>query len=112
MVKAVDSRPQDSVSELVSEGEPYHAMDIDSVLKALNSGRNGLTEKEARERLEKYGHNTLAERKRATTLQILLAQFKDFFVLLLLEPSLISALLVANETVARFSKTFPCYVLW
>jgi Ca2+-transporting ATPase len=68
-------------------------MDIDSVLKALNSGRNGLTEKEARDRLAKYGYNTLAERKRVTTLQILLAQFKDFFVLLLLGASLISALL-------------------
>ena len=68
-------------------------MDVDSVLKALNSRRNGLTEKETRDRLAEYGYNTLAERKRVTTLQIFLAQFKDFFVLLLLGASLISALL-------------------
>ena len=92
MVKVV-SGSENSVQELVFEGEPYHAMDVDSVLKALNSRRDGLTEKETRDRLAKYGYNTLAERKRTTTLQIFLAQFKDFFVLLLLGASLISALL-------------------
>jgi Ca2+-transporting ATPase len=83
--------------ELLSEQamlvEPYHAMDVDSVLQAFNTGRSGLTEVEARDRLEKYGYNTLAERRRVTALQIFLGQFKDIFVLMLLGASLISALL-------------------
>jgi len=93
MVKTVDTEPQTSIVESRSEAEPYHAMDIDSVLQSLNTGRKGLTVKEARDRLAKHGYNALAERKRVTTLQIFLAQFKDFFVLLLLGASLISALL-------------------
>jgi len=73
--------------------EPYHAMDVDSVLQALNTRRSGLTEVEARDRLARYGYNTLAERKRVTALQIFLSQFKDIFVLMLLGASLISAFL-------------------
>ena len=73
--------------------EPYHAMDVNAVLHALDTRRSGLTEVEARDRLAKYGYNTLAERKRVTALQILLDQFKDIFVLMLLGASLISAFL-------------------
>ena len=38
MVKVADSGPQGSVSELVLDAEPYHAMDVDSVLKTLMAG--------------------------------------------------------------------------
>jgi Ca2+-transporting ATPase len=86
----------ESVDETCSP-EPYHAMDVDFTLQTLETSRKGLPEKEAHDRLVKYGYNTLAERKKVSTLQIFLDQFKDFFILLLLGASLISALL--GETV-------------
>jgi len=89
----VGQRTQSSTMELVPEAEPYHAIGVESVLDALETGRDGLTEEEAGDRLAEYGYNTLAERRRATTIHIFLDQFKDFFVLLLLGASLISALL-------------------
>lgn len=68
-------------------------MDVDTVLHELDTRRSGLTETEARDRLAKYGYNTLAERKKVTPFQILLGQFKDVFVLMLLGASLISGFL-------------------
>ena len=93
MVKRVNPESRTGAAESACEVEPYHAMDTDSALQALETDRKGLSEREARDRLVKYGYNLLAERKRVSTLQIFLDQFKDFFILLLLGASLISALL-------------------
>ena len=63
-------------------------------LKSFN-GENtlytGLSEKEAKKRLEKYGPNTLSEKKKISALKILLEQFGDFMVLILIACTLISA---------------------
>jgi Ca2+-transporting ATPase len=50
-----------------------------------------LTSQEAQERLKKYGHNELRETKRRTPLQMLLDEFKDVFILLLVVAALFSA---------------------
>jgi P-type Ca2+ transporter type 2C len=63
-------------------------------LKNLNNESKvftGLSEKEAKRKLEKYGPNTLSERKRISVLKILLEQFSDFMVLILIACTLISA---------------------
>lgn len=65
-----------------------------ALLKNLNSESKvftGLSEKEAKRKLEKYGPNTLSERKRISALKILLEQFSDFMVLILIACTLISA---------------------
>ncbi len=63
-------------------------------LKSFN-GENtlytGLSEKEAKKKLEKYGSNTLSEKKKISALKILLEQFGDFMVLILIACTLISA---------------------
>ncbi len=53
----------------------------------------GLTSKEANRRLEQVGENTLQEKHKVSPLVILLNQFKDFMVLVLLAATLISGLL-------------------
>ncbi len=54
---------------------------------------NGLSVEEAAKRLKEFGLNELKEKPRASPLQMLIEQFKDFVVLLLLFATLISALL-------------------
>ena len=71
-----------------------HAVDIDKLITALNTSlENGLTEEEAKFRLEKYGLNELTETKKISPWQILLNQFKDFLVYLLLFAIAISVII-------------------
>ncbi|MCX7921164.1 MAG: calcium-translocating P-type ATPase, SERCA-type [Clostridia bacterium] len=51
----------------------------------------GLSEKEAKQKYEKHGPNVLAERKKISAFKILIEQFSDFMVLILLASTLISA---------------------
>ena len=61
-----------------------HCLDVDIVAKKLETSiERGLTEDEAKIRLEKYGTNELIQYKRVTALQILANQFKDFLIYLL-----------------------------
>lgn len=51
----------------------------------------GLTEKEAGERLEKYGRNELQETEKETLLQMFFRQFNQFIVLLLIGAAIVAA---------------------
>jgi Ca2+-transporting ATPase len=67
-----------------SEELDVHALEIKEVAKKLDTSlENGLTEKEAQERLEKYGPNEIKETKRVTAWEIFFSQFKDFLIYLL-----------------------------
>ncbi|MDP4092370.1 MAG: calcium-translocating P-type ATPase, SERCA-type [Bacillota bacterium] len=52
---------------------------------------NGLSVKEARNKLEQYGMNTISEKKKISALRILFGQFSDFMVIILLACTVISA---------------------
>ncbi len=65
-------------------------MEVDEVLRALQSDLKGLSEEEVKLRLGKFGYNELQERKRVTPLQIFLGQFRDIFVIMLLIATAIS----------------------
>ena len=65
---------------------------LDEVLAALNTDpRLGLSQAEARARLEKYGRNELTAEKPVPAWRKFLAQFQDVLVILLLVATLISA---------------------
>ncbi|MEM2130853.1 MAG: cation-transporting P-type ATPase, partial [Candidatus Bathyarchaeia archaeon] len=70
--------------------ENWHALPIDEVLKKLGTSKDGLTEQEAKARLEQYGFNELKERKRRTPIQMFLDEFKDVFILLLIVATMFS----------------------
>jgi len=82
----------------------WHAREVEEVLRALQSDLNGLSDEEVELRLGKFGYNELKRRKRASPLQIFLAQFKDIFVIMLLIAIIISVIVgwyeaqAANET--------------
>jgi len=76
----------------------WHALSREDVLNQLGTGQDkGLSSKEAKDRLEKFGLNQLEEREKTTFLQMVLAQLNNFVVLMLIVASVISALL--GETV-------------
>ncbi len=62
----------------------FHALSTKEVLKKMNTSTNGLSEREAKRRLDKYGLNELIKRKKINLLKIIYRQFADVFVLLLL----------------------------
>ncbi|HDI42638.1 MAG TPA: hypothetical protein ENF62_02535, partial [Candidatus Bathyarchaeota archaeon] len=77
----------------MGEMTAWHAMSTDEVLKALKTSPEGLSEEEARRRLEEYGPNKLIEKGGVSALEILLNQFKDLFVIMLLIAIVISVII-------------------
>lgn len=64
-----------------------------AVLSELKGSIEGLTEAEAKERLEKNGLNELIEKKKVPLWLLFLNQFKDFIVLILATAAIISGIL-------------------
>jgi P-type Ca2+ transporter type 2C len=72
----------------------WHAMSADEVAQHLDTQvQAGLSSEEAARRLGQYGPNQLAEKPRATFLQLVLGQLKNFVVILLIVAALVSAVL-------------------
>jgi len=71
----------------------WHALETEELMKALKASEKGLSDEEAKRRLQEFGPNELVERKRITPLQIFLGQFKDIFVIMLLVATIISFLI-------------------
>jgi Ca2+-transporting ATPase len=62
----------------------WHSLSAEAVLKELDTQADGLTTAEAVARLERTGRNEIARRKPISPLRLLLKQFANFFVLVLL----------------------------
>lgn len=69
------------------------AQNATEVLKALATKETGLTEKEARLRLEHYGKNVLTQEQKQTFTQKIWAQIKDPMVLILIAAATVAGLL-------------------
>lgn len=65
----------------------------DEVIKELNSSIEGLNEKDASIRTEKYGLNEIENKKQKTILEMLIEQLKDRMILILLLASILSFIL-------------------
>jgi Ca2+-transporting ATPase len=70
----------------------WHSIEADEVLLRLESSPQGLSTAIAQQRLAEYGPNTLPEKQQRSLLIILLGQFSDFMILVLLAAALISGL--------------------
>lgn len=71
----------------------YYNKKVEELYKELNTNISGLTEEEASKRLEEYGENKLAERKKKSNLIIFLNQFNDLMIILLIFASVFSAVI-------------------
>jgi len=75
----------------------WHSLEKDEVLELLGSGEEGLTEEEARRRLEEYGPNELTETQTISPLRIFINQFKDMLIIVLIIAAIISATIAALQ---------------
>ena len=62
----------------------FHSLNISEALKNLESSKSGLTTKEAEKRLKKYGPNEFSKEKKFSTLKLLISQFKDPLIYILI----------------------------
>lgn len=81
----------------------WHVMTIQEIYRFLGTGPHGLASGEAKEKLMLVGRNALEEGKRKTVLGILLAQFRDTMILILLAAAILSGFIGDfADTVAIF----------
>ncbi|MBI2005352.1 MAG: HAD-IC family P-type ATPase, partial [Candidatus Aenigmarchaeota archaeon] len=71
----------------------WHTLNSTEVLEELRTTENGISEAEARRRLQATGYNELKEKKKITPLTLFLNQFKSFLVLILVVAAVISYLI-------------------
>lgn len=71
----------------------WHTLSTKEIFTLLHSGKDGLSSREAEKRIENIGFNILKEGRRISAIQVFLAQFQDFMVLVLLAATLISCLM-------------------
>ena len=75
-----------------------HSSSTQEVLDRLGADvQNGLTADEVSRRREQYGENRLREKKKKTTLQRFLDQFKDVMILILIAAAIVSLTVVCVE---------------
>ena len=71
----------------------FWSYDKDAILKQLNSSENGLSTKEAEDRIEKYGKNIFEEKKSTSKFMIFLSQFKSPITMILIFAAILSIFL-------------------
>jgi len=79
--------------ETPGEAPPWHTLDAEAVLRSLESTPAGLTDDEARRRLERVGPNRVQPPETVSALSILGGQFRSLVVLLLVVAALVALLL-------------------
>jgi Ca2+-transporting ATPase len=77
---------------------PWHSIDTEKALKkqAVDS-KNGLSQQEAKQRLNRYGFNVLKERKKIAWYQLFAKQFTDILVIILIVAMVIAFVLGEAE---------------
>ncbi|MGB4651772.1 HAD-IC family P-type ATPase [Methanothrix sp.] len=74
----------------------WHSMTADEVLSKLDSNHEGISSKQAKERLSQQGPNQLESPTKPSPLRIFIGKFKDYMVLVLIFAAIIS--FIAGET--------------
>jgi Ca2+-transporting ATPase len=94
-MEAPDSmeEPLDIEDDPSSSSAVWHALETSEIFTNLDtSPEDGLSSDQARARLEKFGPNELAEAQRPGLYRLILDQFNNFIVILLILASIVSAL--------------------
>ena len=79
------------------EKREWHAIDVESVLETLGTTRKGISDREASERLDRFGPNELREEKKVTPFELFVGQFKSILVVILIISAVVSAYLAIQE---------------
>jgi P-type Ca2+ transporter type 2C len=88
--------------------QAWHTLEADKALELLHSDReSGLTTQQVAERLEKYGPNELQETGGRSALTILIDQFTNIMLVMLIFVAIISAVLDIRSSMAEGRFIFP-----
>lgn len=91
-----------------SEAAAWHTLDADKALLLLESDRtNGLAANQIEARVEKYGTNELVETSGRSAFTILVDQFKNIMLVMLIAVAIISAALDIYEGTTQGKFVFP-----
>ena len=82
----------------------YYNMNSEDTLKEVNSSKDGISQKEASDRLLKYGYNKLRETKKKSFLARFIDQFKNVMLIILIIAAILSAF-VSHKTGEPFTDT-------
>ncbi len=81
----------------------WHSFSIEHIFQEVNSGLDGLSQKESERRLEKFGLNELPEKKPVSKLELLFEQIKSPLVYILLIAGVVTLVLGENtDTIVIF----------
>ncbi len=81
----------------------WHTLPIDATLQCLHADARGLTSAEAAARLQQYGPNALPEGRGRSIARMLLDQFADFMILVLVAAAIVSGIVgEPSDTIAIF----------
>ncbi|MEM3380608.1 MAG: cation-translocating P-type ATPase [Candidatus Bathyarchaeia archaeon] len=75
------------------EQRVWHSMGVDEVLRSLKTGVDGLSDDEAERRLKEYGPNELKAEKKRSPIKLLLEQFTNLLIIILIIATIFSALI-------------------
>ncbi len=76
----------------------FHNEDAKEVLNSLSTDpKSGLASEEVSDRQAKYGPNKLREKKKKTTFQRFMDQFKDVMILILIAAAIVSFVIICIE---------------
>ncbi|MFW9991705.1 MAG: cation-translocating P-type ATPase [Candidatus Odinarchaeota archaeon] len=78
--------------------DKWHAIPSDEVLKLLKTSESGLSEEEAKKRLEIYGPNEIEREGGINPFKLFFDQFKDFLIAILLVAAIVSVIVGFVET--------------
>ncbi len=79
------------------ERKNWHALKLDEVFETLETNRQGLSDEEARKRLEAYGPNELREEEGRKWYHLLWEQFTSILVIILILSAIVSAYIARIE---------------
>ncbi|MDO1605226.1 calcium-translocating P-type ATPase, PMCA-type [Lactobacillus sp. YT155] len=76
----------------------FYNQTIEEIIKNFATSKEGLSSQEAAQLLAENGENKLEAKKKTTKLQMLINQFKDFMIIILIVAALISGVLLKEWT--------------
>ncbi len=83
-----------SANSLPNQTAVWHSLEVDKALQLLDSDREaGLSSQQFQQRLQQYGPNELTESGGRSSWEILLDQFKNIMLLMLIAVAVVSAVL-------------------
>lgn len=92
------SKQKNKQCDAKKEQKYWHTIKKEEIEKMLHTDlKNGITEEEAKKRLQEYGKNILEEKKKENIFVKFIKQFNDFMIIILIIAAIVSAIIAMAE---------------